>query len=80
MRYLGGFRYVFKFDNNYGASVIKALGSYGYQENLWELAVVEFFGDTWVLANKTCISNDVIGWLNDKQVVSYLEMIKNLCC
>ena len=37
-----GVRYVFRFENNYGASVVKHLGSYGYDEDLWELAVIRF--------------------------------------
>ena len=37
-----GVRYVFRFENNYGASVVKHLGSYGYDEDLWELAVLRF--------------------------------------
>lgn len=42
LRKLPGVRYVFRFENNYGASVVKHLGSYGYDEDLWELAVVRF--------------------------------------
>lgn len=42
LRKLPGVRYVFRFENNYGASVVKHLGSYGYDEDLWELAVIRF--------------------------------------
>lgn len=42
LRKLPGVRYVFRFENNYGASVVKHLGSYGYDQDLWELAVVRF--------------------------------------
>ena len=42
LRKLPGVRYVFRFENNYGASVIKHLGSYGYDQDLWELAVIRF--------------------------------------
>ena len=31
---------VFKFDNGYGASVIRGFGSYGYKDGLYELAVL----------------------------------------
>ena len=37
-----GVQYVFRFENNYGASVIKRLGSYGYDQDLWDLAVIRF--------------------------------------
>ena len=34
--------YIFKFDNGIGASVIKHIGSYGYDQDLWELATIKF--------------------------------------
>lgn len=37
-----GVQYVFRFENNYGASIVKHLGSYGYDEDLWELGVLRF--------------------------------------
>ena len=37
-----GVQYVFRFENNYGASVVKRLGTYGYDQDLWELAVIRF--------------------------------------
>ena len=41
-----GVYYRFRFpENNYGASVVKNFGSYGYDENLWELALIHFDGD-----------------------------------
>ncbi len=47
-----GAQYIFRFPNNYGASVVKHLGSYGSSEDLWELAVLRFEGDKWDL---TCV-------------------------
>ena len=37
-----GVQYIFRFENNYGASVVKRLGSYGYDQDLWDLAVIRF--------------------------------------
>ena len=69
----------FKFKNNYGASVIKHYGSYGFEEDLFELAVLDFhnsvIGD---LAYDTPIADDVLGYLTNDQVLDYLEQIKNL--
>lgn len=77
-----GVRYRFKFDNNYGASVIKQYGSYGYKEDLWELAVIEFRNpddpEDYELTYDTPITNDVIGYLTDERVREILEKIKNL--
>ena len=40
-----GVQYVFRFENNYGASIIKHLGGYGYDKDLWELGVIKFDED-----------------------------------
>lgn len=69
----------FKFDNEYGASVVKHFGSYGYEDDLFELGVV-WYGDNEFgnLTYNTDITNDVIGYLTNEQVLELLERIKNL--
>ena len=71
-------RYVFRFENNYGASVIKHWGSYGYEEDLFELAVLNFEGDTWNITYDTDITDDVLGYLTNEEVLTYLKDIKEL--
>ena len=60
-----------KFKNNYTASIIKG---YGAQEGLWEVAVIH--------KNKvvydTPITNDVLGYLSDEDVVQVISDIMNL--
>ena len=76
-----GIQYLFRFDNNYGASVIKHSGSYGYKEDLWELAVIKFYGDgihDWNLNYETPITDDVIGWQTDEGIRNLLQQIKEL--
>jgi hypothetical protein len=78
-----GVQYVFRFENGYGASVIKHTGSYGFQEDLWELAVIQFDSKDaedyeWELTYDTRITDDVIGWLTDKEVRDLLRKIKEL--
>lgn len=71
----------FKFENNYGASVIKMWGSYGYREDKFELAVLYFDNDVDTeghLCYTTSITDDVIGYLENKEVLELLEKIKNL--
>lgn len=75
---LGGAHYVFKFDNGYGASVIKHRGSYGHEDDLWELAVVKFDGDDWKICYTSEISDDVIGWQTDEDIRVLLERIQSL--
>ena len=79
--WLGGVQYVFKFDNNYGASVIKNKGSYGRELDLWELAVIKFTDegkDDWNLCYDTEITDDVLGELDDGDVRDLLDRIRGL--
>lgn len=78
-------RYRFKFNNGFGASVVKGYGTYGGEEDLWELAVITFDEDGRYYINSSNpitenweSSDDVMGWLTDEDVDNYLEQIKNL--
>lgn len=74
-----GIQYIFKFENSYGASVVKHDGSYGHQNDLWELAVIKFRRDgEWDLVYDTEITDDVIGWLKDEEIKELLARIKGL--
>lgn len=77
---LGGIMYRFKFDNNYGASIVKHKYSYGSNRDLWELAVLRFTeGDPkGYLTYDTPITNDVVGYLTDERVRDLLNKIKDL--
>tara|TARA_B100000287_G_C20619542_1_gene775392 strand:+ start:1134 stop:1388 length:255 start_codon:yes stop_codon:yes gene_type:complete len=70
-----GIQKEYAFENGYGASVICHEGSYGHQDGLWELAVLDGQGD---LCYITPIANDVIGYLTEAEVETYLERIKAL--
>jgi hypothetical protein len=78
--FFGGVGYVFKFENKYGASVVKHNGSYGHSDDLWELAVIKFDdeGYKWDLNYDTPITADVEGYLTDEDVRKLLERIKEL--
>lgn len=73
-----GVQYLFRFPNDYGASVIKHYGSYGHDRDLWELAVLVFDDDMWELTYDTEITDDVEGYLTDQDVLELLERIRNL--
>lgn len=77
-RSIGGIQYVFRFKNGYGASVVKGEGSYGGEQDLWELAVLKFDGDEYDLDYDTEITNDVEGYLTDEDVGDLLRRIKAL--
>lgn len=69
--------YIFKFPNNYGASVIKCKGSYGYGRDLWEMALIFFDeeDDTEYEITYEHDFDDVIGELTDDQVNELLRKI-----
>lgn len=74
-----GVQKLYRFDNKYGASVVRHCGSYGHEEGLWELGVIRWYSDTeWHLCYSTPIADDAIGWLTDENVTNLLSDIKNL--
>ena len=76
---MDGVHYVFRFANDYGASVIKFTGSYGYRKDQWELGVIIFDEDGhYGLTYDTPVTDDVLGYLTDEVVRNLLEEIKEL--
>ena len=75
----GAVQKIYKFANNYGASVVKGEHTYGGDEGLWELAVITF--DTnggFNLCYTTTITSDVEGHLSDDEVEVLLAKIEAL--
>ena len=70
-----GHGYVYKFDNGYGASVVQHSGSYGGNQGLYEIAVLDSDGD---LCYSTPITDDVIGYANEEKIKDTLDRIKSL--
>lgn len=69
------YHYLFTFDNGYMASVISHPYSFGGEEGLWELAVLDEDGK---ITYDTPITNDVVGWLTVEEVNEILDKIKEL--
>jgi hypothetical protein len=78
----GAVQKIYRFENGYGASVVKGEHTYGGDEGLWELAVLGFFYDqdnyTYELVYDTEITQDVEGHLSDEGVEDLLYKIKRL--
>ena len=70
-----GYQLVYKFDNGYGASVIKHDTSYGGKKGLYELAVLDNEG---ALCYTTPITEDVVGHLTMGEVDKLLVEISHL--
>jgi hypothetical protein len=76
---LNGIQVMVKFENNYGASVVKHDSSYGGKDGLYELAVTQYDenGD-WDICYDTPITSDVLGYLTEDNVTDYLTQIEQL--
>lgn len=89
----GGTQRLYRFENNFGASVIRHSGSYGGNDGLYELAVIIWDPKAnitlvetdlynritgWTICYSTPITYDVIGYLEEDQVNTVLSFIKKL--
>ena len=68
-----GYQKLYRFPNEYGASVINHEYSYGL-----ELAVVHWNGNKYDLCYDTPITDDVIGYLDEDELNSILNEIYRL--
>ena len=68
---------LYKFDNGYGASLVRHPGSLGFESNLYEVAVIRWVEpDAWKLCFTSPITDDVIGNLDEDHVMAVLESIE----
>lgn len=70
----GGLQYTAYFKNGYGIDIVKHNGSYGREDDKWEIAVMKD-GDC---CYTTPITDDVIGWLTSEEVMHYAMRVKML--
>jgi hypothetical protein len=77
----GGTQKLYRFPNDYGASVVQHSFSHGNSEGLWELAVVHFANEnlsSYELDYTTSVTDDVIGNCDEAQIHYLLEHIEQL--
>lgn len=77
----GGIQKIYRFENHYGASVVKHNFSYGGKIGKWELAVIKFNSldnFDFKLIYNTPITDDVIGYLDESEIDEILKNIKDL--
>ena len=77
-RRAGGFYYEVHYPNGYGMVVRKDFGSYGGEADLWEVAVHRCVDGKWVITYDTDITNDVLGFLTEADVVTVCNRIRAL--
>lgn len=66
------------FDNGYGISVVRFKGSYGYEEGLYESAVLKGTEEDFKICYDTVIADDVLGYQTEEEVEVLLYEIENL--
>ena len=71
----GYYQKQYYYSNGYGASVVWDKGSYGAEEGLFEVAVLDASGS---IVYDTPVAGDVRGFLNFGQVADVLQQIRNL--
>lgn len=72
---IGGIQARIQFDNGYGASVVIGPYTYGSEDGLYELAVLDKDGR---LTYETPVTDDVIGYLKEEDVTDLLIKIQQL--
>jgi hypothetical protein len=63
------------FDNGYGVSVVRHPYSYGGDQGLYELAVLDSEGN---LTYETEVTNDVIGYLTPEDVTEHMIEVQSI--
>ena len=75
---MGGEHTLHFFENGYGASVVRFEYSHGFDQGLWELAVIKGIEDDYTLTYDTPVTDDVIGYLSEEKVNDILDQIEAL--
>lgn len=88
-----GTQRLYRFENNFGASVVRHSGSYGGNDGLYELAVIRWDPKAnitlvengpykritgWTVCYSTAITHNAIGYLEEDQVNTVLSFIEKL--
>ena len=66
------------FDNGYGVSVVRFPGSYGFSENLYEVAILRGTKDNWKMAYDTPITDDVEGYCDEQDIHNILKKVQSI--
>lgn len=66
------------FTNSYGVSVVRFPGSYGFDQDLFEVAVIKGNEDGFDICYDTHITEDVIGHCDEKDVEIIMEQVAAL--
>lgn len=66
------------FPNGYGVSVVRFPGSYGFGQDLYEVAIIKGTVDKYELCYDTPITDDVLGHRDEQDIDNILEEVQSL--
>jgi hypothetical protein len=66
------------FPNGYGVSVVRFPGSYGYEEGLYEVAILKGTEESFELCYDTPITDDVLGHRDQTDIENIMEEVQAL--
>jgi hypothetical protein len=66
------------FPNGYGVSVVQFPGSYGYEEGLYEVAILKGLEEDWEICYDTPITDDIIGYQSMEDIDNLLSQVESL--
>jgi hypothetical protein len=66
------------FPNGYGVSVVRFPGSYGYEDGLYEVAVLTGTVDNYDLCYDTDVADDILGHRDEIDVENIMEEVEML--
>lgn len=66
------------FPNGYGVSVVRFPGSYGYEQDLYEVAILKGSPDNYDLCYDTPITDDIMGHRDETDIENIIEEIQAL--
>ena len=73
-----GIQAVHFFPNGYGVSVVRFPGSYGFQDDLYEVAILQGTPDKYELCYDTPITEDVLGHQDETDINNILNEVQTL--
>lgn len=73
-----GVQAVHVFPNGYGVSVVRFPGSYGFQDDLYEIAIIKGTNESYEICYDTPITDDVLGHQDEQDINNILEEVQAL--
>lgn len=66
------------FENGYGVSVVRFPGSYGFEQDLYEVAVIKGNADKYEICYDTPVTDDVLGHRDEQDIENIMEEVSQL--